>query len=137
MSSSSNNLSSNNSQNVKTLFIDVYQLVLKNVTSKTLNVTDIVPLAKSAMEIVESFSQLDGPSKKQMVIDVLSEIISQSGLVSPDQVGTALEFVSNQLPTIIDLVVAATKNEVKINSQEHQTTDVQQNVRQDKCCNIF
>lgn len=96
------------------LFQQVRDLVLKNIKSSSINITDIISISKIAMEIVETY-KISGLEKKQLVLDVISDIITSSGLMDQNQNEEALKFVREQLPMVIDLVVAASKNEVFIN----------------------
>ncbi len=83
------------------------------IVGKDLDLANIVIVASSAMKIVEHIKELDGPQKKQMVVELVNRIVDE--LVPEDKQDALKLFIQFTLPTVIDQVIAATKGKMDIN----------------------
>jgi len=75
----------------------------------------VVNITINTMELVEVLPNLSGPDKKALVIRVVKMLIDNSEL-DPTLKGSLDMIVQLTLPTIIDAIVAATKNGFDLNT---------------------
>ena len=99
---------------VSTQFDKIYNEVLEGIHTKDVDASDLVVIATSAMQIVQGYPTLTGADKKRLVIDVLTKLVSDSGLVSAEQQEAARAFIQHSLPNMIDMVVNAYQHKIKL-----------------------
>lgn len=89
----------------------LYDKFIASVKNQPLNATTAITFVTRAMQLVEGDEILSGPEKKQAVIDLITRLINETPLGAEEKaLLLALPYGS-----IIDHVVAATKNQIKIN----------------------
>lgn len=107
-------------------FQQSYDELVKTVKNQPLNALTAINFVTKAMQIVEKGKDLNGPEKKQLVIDLIIKLINETPL------DDALKANLRALPysAIIDTIVAATKSQLKIN-------DVVADMKEGKACGCF
>jgi hypothetical protein len=102
------------SQTPSTLFDDVYANVYKTIKKKSVDSGDIIRIVASAMVVVQKYPELDGATKKQLVIDVLSKIVDDSGLVKDEDKEACHLLIQVTVPVVIDTIVSAYNHEIDL-----------------------
>ncbi len=95
-------------------FDKIYNKVLNGIKTKTIDTSDLVIIATSAMQIVQKYPELTGEDKKRMVIDILSRLVDESNLVPSKYQDTSRVFIQHTLPNMIDAVVNAYQHKIKL-----------------------
>ena len=89
------------------------KLVLEN-TNTRLSPTNVVSYLINLMQIVESVVNLDGESKKQLVMQVMEYFI-ETQIENDDEYATELKLIVQlTLPELIDTIVNIDRKKVKI-----------------------
>ena len=97
------------------------EFVIK-VCNLELSTATLVVFVKHAMEIIE-LSTLKGHGQKKMVLSMIRKVVADDGSVGTDLKGQLLAMVDNgTVGSTIDLIVAATRGELSINSIEKIAT---------------
>ena len=106
-----------------------YSDKLYNKIKTTINYTDISDLkeiqfwfnlGKDLAEMVDKYKNIEGPQKKNLVINVLNKIINDQELIpnlDVDDRKKIIEMINTALPITLDLIIQATKGEIKINKK--------------------
>jgi len=81
---------------------------------------DIINAVKTAAEIAETITELDGPQKKQFVVDVIRQAykeVNPNIPWVPEPIETWVEdyVLKNLVPSVIELIIDVTKKKVQIN----------------------
>jgi hypothetical protein len=84
---------------------DVYNMV----KDKQITIVNVIEIVIEIMQFIEKYPDLDGVSKKTCVINVITL------LVSKDDNETLTEFTQLLLPSIIDVIIAASNNLLQLN----------------------
>ena len=100
-----------NQEYVRSVFKDAKSLF----QGETLNAGTIITLAVRAMELVEKLPQLSGSEKKGIVIEVVKLMVDETDLSDEDNAKIDV-IIDTTLPIAIDLIVAASRGLVDINS---------------------
>lgn len=88
----------------------------------TLSAGTIIMIMVDLMKIVDTYPNLNGSQKKQLVLEVLNLVIDELPMSEDEQEGLK-QLVEKTLPTVIDVVIDIDKKKLKIKIQ--------------KCCNIL
>lgn len=97
--------------NTNNFFQQSYDKLIQAVKNQPLNAATAINFVTKAMQIVEEGKNLSGPEKKQIVTDLITKLINEAPL--KDDVKSLLLVLPYS--SIIDTIVAATKNQLKIN----------------------
>ena len=87
----------------------------------TLSAGTIIMIMVDLMKIVDTYPNLNGSQKKQLVLEVLNLVIDELPMSQDEQSGLK-HLVEKTLPTVIDVVIDIDKKKLKIKIQ--------------KCCNF-
>nr|QBK86200.1 MAG: uncharacterized protein LCMAC101_07950 [Marseillevirus LCMAC101] len=93
---------------------EIYHQVLGSIESDLVDVSDLVDITVFTMQIVQKYPTMTGVDKKKAVIDILTKLVNDSGLVPPEQQEKALSFVVHTLPNMIDTVVSVYQHRIKL-----------------------
>ena len=96
---------------VKPTFDHLYSTVSKMVKGRTVTPTNIVTIGTSVMALVQTYPSLNGPEKKQLVIDILLTLVQDDtlNLVPDEHHKQVLHVIESVLPTAIDMTVSFAK----------------------------
>jgi hypothetical protein len=97
-----------------TQFDMLYDAVLETIKIKSVDVSDLVIVATSAMQIVQQYPNLNGADKKRLVVDIMTKLVNDSGLVPAEQREAALIFLQHTLPNMIEVVINAYQHKIKL-----------------------
>ena len=78
---------------------------------KPINKHNIMGIVTALMEKVDSFTELSGMEKKDVVITAIKNYINGNNIENDDEL---LEFTDNFLSSVIDMLVAVEKNEIHV-----------------------
>lgn len=81
-------------------------------TTKKISTNNIVRIAVHLMKIVESFNELSGLEKKQMVLRVIVNYIEKN--VKGDEGEFLILFAESTLPSVIDIIISVDRKDVAI-----------------------
>jgi len=93
---------------------EVYHQVLGSIELEHIDISDLVDITTFTMQIVQKYPEMSGADKKSAVIDILTKLVNDSGLVPPEKRDGALSFVVHTLPNMIDTVVSAYQHKIKL-----------------------
>ncbi|CAH6420193.1 Hypothetical protein UVM_LOCUS74 [uncultured virus] len=99
-------------------FDRLFSAVKQSVASRKLSPSNIVIVATQAMQLVERSTALSGPEKKELVVSVLERLIDELPTVAPQDANDyrdLLMFVKVSLPSVIDAIVAASRQKLSLN----------------------
>lgn len=106
-----------------------YSAKLYDQIKSTINYTDISDLreiefwfnlGKDLAEMVDKYKNMEGPQKKESVIIVLNKIINDQELIpylDEKDRKKITEIINTAIPITLDLIIQATKGEIKINKK--------------------
>jgi len=97
------------------IFLACYELLRARIDKKKISADDVVIFAVQGMQVVERYPQLSGPEKKQLVIDLSKQIVSDLKMIDESKRDTINFAIDMVLPTVIDQIIAATRGELDIN----------------------
>lgn len=100
----------------------IFGIVAKNFIGRKISVPEIVTMAEIAMELVEEYDDLSGPQKKAITIAVLIKIVDETDIVPAEYEEAALNFIETTLPIVIDTVVGAFNQVIKLKNHGSNTT---------------
>lgn len=112
--------------NTVDVFQPTYEKLVAIVKNQTLNPATSIIFITHAMQLVEQLKSLSGPEKKQLVIELMVKLIRESPL--SDDVKALLYALP--YASIIDSIIAASKNQLKIN-------EVVSEIKTGKACGCF
>jgi len=92
----------------------VYQAVDEVLEDNKITISDIIFVAKRAMEIVETFKDITGEQKKSLVLSVLRKYVHKT-VNSTKKRDDMLNVINTVLPGTIDVIILASKGGVDIN----------------------
>jgi hypothetical protein len=96
------------------LFNKVYEKVKKYMDISSLTSTEILNLNIKIIKIVQKECRDSGPCKKQLVIDILTKIVKEFEYENEEDRETALSFIDNFLPSIIDISIELSKGTISL-----------------------
>lgn len=97
------------------IFLACYELLKARIDKKKISADDVVIFAVQGMQVVERYPQLSGAEKKQLVLDLSKQVVSDLKMIDEskrDAINLAIDML---LPTMIDQIIAATRGELDIN----------------------
>jgi hypothetical protein len=99
-----------------TLAIDkIYAEIKRNIDTKTINPISVMDLIHTVMAEVERLKSTTGSEKKLMVVHIIDKLLSE--IPAEDDATRLLIAGANLLaPSLIDMVVSATKGKLDINT---------------------
>ncbi len=100
--------------NAPTMFDEVYSRVMKMIKLNKVNAGDLVVISTYAMTTVQKYPNLDGPSKKQLVIDVITKVVHESDIFAPEDKMAGDMFIQLTLPMLIDTIINAYNHKVDL-----------------------
>jgi hypothetical protein len=89
-------------------FNTIYDKLKAIIHEKEVSASNIMSIVASAMRIVDSFGDLSGPQKKEIVIGLIKKIVDDLPLKVGDK-DSIQAFIDFTLPTVIDNIISATK----------------------------
>ena len=101
-----------NVANADDAFNNFYAEVQTLINKPTITASDLVPLAIDVMSVVQKDVSLSGPEKKQYVIDIMTKIVNESNILSPEYKADAESFLNTVLPMLIDSIINVYNREV-------------------------
>lgn len=108
-------------------FQSSYNKLVQSIKGQQLNAATAIIFVTRAMQIIEESKSLSGPEKKQIVLDLIVKLITETPMKDePKALLLSLPYSS-----IIDQIVAATKNQLKINEVVDEVK------KQGKACGCF
>ena len=92
----------------------VYEAVDEVLQDKKITISDIIFVAKRAMEIVETFKEITGEQKKSLVLSVLRKYVHET-VNNTKRRNEMINVINTVLPGTIDVIILASKGEIDIN----------------------
>lgn len=93
---------------------DVYKIVDEVMKDKKIGVGDLILIARNTMETVETFKDISGAEKKELVLTVIKKYVIAT-VPNGRKKDDMLRVISDVLPNTIDLIITATRGELNIN----------------------
>jgi hypothetical protein len=98
------------------LFMDIYTQVKSMLIGRTINMSNIASIAVTAMQVVEKCSKLHGFEKKEVVINVINQLINELPVDADAKL--ALTVTANAiLPTLIDTIISAANGQLDLHTE--------------------
>lgn len=92
----------------------VYRRVKQIIDGKRLNAVSIITVITAMMSIVEeAFGSQPGSEKKQIVVQVLEQIVQDTDVVKEDE-KEELMFLMATVPSLIDSIIDISKNKINV-----------------------
>jgi len=100
------------------LFVSMYITLKSKIKEDKINVTTIITILKTAMELIEITNELKGSEQKDFAVLLVKELINKSRLLSKEQKQNCLMVIDlGILDNVVDFVVDATNGNVAINKK--------------------
>ena len=100
------------------LFVSMYITLKSKIKEDKINVTTIITILKTAMELIEITNELKGSEQKDFAVLLVKELITKSRLLSKEQKQNCLMVIDlGILDNVVDFVVDATNGNVAINKK--------------------
>lgn len=95
-------------------------LVVAWVDEDAQNLSSWLTLGTSLAEIIEKYDDISGAEKKSLVVQTVMLIINDKDVIPMDDVtrDNVAAVIKLALPTTLDLLIKATKGEIKINKKK-------------------
>lgn len=97
---------------------EIYQASIKIYSDRKLSASNTIVLTAKLMEFVEKYKNISGIEKKQIVIDVLHQIVDRSGLVEDDSKKDFNYLINSIVPSIIDGLVSANNGQLNLGKEK-------------------
>lgn len=95
-----------------------YDQVAAIVGNKKVTAENVVYLAGSAMQIVDKQKEMTGLQKKNLVINIIKEVVRNQKSIKKDEKQMIYIMIDQLVPGAIDLIVAGANGELGINENE-------------------
>ena len=95
-----------------------YDQIAAIIGNKKVTASNIIYLAGSAMQIVENAKEMTGPEKKELVLNILKEVVRKQRSIVEDEKQILYMMIDQLVPGAVDLVVAGANGELGINEAE-------------------
>jgi len=83
-------------------------------SNKKLEVSNITEITIELMQLVESYDELSGADRKELVMDVFRQLI-RDNVSQPELQNIMTEIANFMMPSVIDAIIAFDKGDLKIN----------------------
>lgn len=90
----------------------IYNEVVESIETESIGLDDLMALVSSTIVVVQKYKGLTGGQKKGIVVQVMTNIVNDSGLVPEKYANEANMFLKIALPPAIDTLVGAYKNHI-------------------------
>jgi hypothetical protein len=106
-----------NETDISIIYDKLYKSLEKIMEKDTISPSNIVNIVINLMQFIEEYKMLDGNSKKQAIIDILTKFI-EDNLKNIKEHELLLEFIKHILPYLIDVIISIDRKELEINVKE-------------------
>ena len=96
------------------MFDEIYTKLLKSITTKKINVSDLIYITTNAMVIVQKYPNLSGSQKKQITIELLQKLVDKSNLIPEEHEAATMIFMESILPSLIDKIVDSYQHKIDL-----------------------
>ena len=91
--------------------IAVYNKIKEMIGDGEINISNIIEIVPELMKVVESYKELRGPQKKQIIIDIILQVIDET---MPSDLDILKTFISLSLPIMMDTFINLDKSKMVI-----------------------
>lgn len=91
---------------------DLYKRLKRAIKGQKIDESTMVLIAAKAMNLAELFTEMTGPEKKLLVIDIVTKLVRKETSLSKEAKNYLLTFIELSLPSIIDSLVEAHKQKL-------------------------
>tara|TARA_B100001175_G_C19479774_1_gene626427 strand:+ start:1241 stop:1579 length:339 start_codon:yes stop_codon:yes gene_type:complete len=95
----------------------LYDEIETMINGKKVDASSIISIATLLMKTVETYSDVKGIQKKEIVLAVLRKVVEEK-ISSPEERANVLFLVEQTVPPVIDALVAVDKGQLKIKIQK-------------------